>query len=167
MLSVSAPVAAAFVISDGARPVLLADNMTMETAEVNGQWRTIIYSTEANAQFEGSFLNTNGRVSYIEMATFDGTPVRNLEMPTDFSVAQNYPNPFNPTTTIEFALPTNSDVSVKIFNVTGQLVKEFNGTYQAGTHSIEVDMTNQSSGVYFYKVSANDFSKTMKMVLLK
>jgi hypothetical protein len=167
VLTVNAPVAAAFVISEGAEPVLLADNMEFKTAEVDGQWRTIIYSTEANATFEGSFLDANGSISYIEMATYDGTPVRNLEMPTDYSVAQNYPNPFNPTTTIEFALPASSDVSVKIYNVTGQLVKQINGTFQTGTHSIEVDMTNQSSGVYFYKVSANDFSKTMKMVLLK
>ncbi len=167
VLSVNAPVAAAFVISEGAEPVLLADNMEIKTANVDGVWRTIIFSTEQGATFEGAFLNTNGRVNYIEMATYDGAPVRNLEMPTDYSVAQNYPNPFNPTTTIEFALPTSGDVSVKIFNVTGQLVQEISGTYQAGSHSIEVDMTNQSSGVYFYKVSANDFSKTMKMVLLK
>jgi hypothetical protein len=167
VLSVNAPVAAAFVISEGSEPVLLADNMEIKTAEVNGQWRTIIYSTEANSTFEGSFLDANGSISYIEMATYDGTPVRNLEMPTDYSVAQNYPNPFNPTTTIEFALPASGDVSVKIYNVTGQLVKQINGTFQTGTHSIEVDMTNQSSGVYFYKVSANEFSKTMKMVLLK
>ncbi|MBD3404039.1 T9SS type A sorting domain-containing protein [candidate division GN15 bacterium] len=167
VLAVDAPVAAAWVISEGSQPTLLADNMEIKTAEVDGVWKSIIYSTEANATFEGEFLNANGTVSYLEMATYDGAPVRNLEMPTDYSVAQNYPNPFNPTTTVEMALPTASDVSLKIYNVTGQLVKEINGSYQAGNHSIEIDMSNNPSGVYFYKVSANNFTKTMKMVLLK
>jgi hypothetical protein len=91
-----------------------------------------------------------------------------LEIPKTFSVAQNYPNPFNPTTTIEFALPVASDYSVKIYNVTGRQVKEFKGVAKtAGEYSVEWDASDNASGVYFYKVAAGDFSKTMKMMLLK
>jgi hypothetical protein len=91
-----------------------------------------------------------------------------LEIPKTFSVAQNYPNPFNPTTTIEFALPVASDYSVKIYNVTGRQVKEFKGVAKsAGEYRVEWDASDNASGVYFYKVAAGDFSKTMKMMLLK
>jgi hypothetical protein len=96
-------------------------------------------------------------------------------LPTDFELMQNYPNPFNPNTTIKFRLPVMSNVSVRIYNVLGQLVKELtNGVKTAGEHSIVWNTSSIASGVYFYRLDAvsvtdpgKSFTQVKKMVLLK
>jgi len=90
-----------------------------------------------------------------------------FDLPEDYTLAQNYPNPFNPATTIELALPKASDWNISIYNVIGQRVKEFSGFSEAGYITINWDASRQSSGMYFYKVLAGDFSDTRKMILLK
>jgi len=85
-----------------------------------------------------------------------------------FSVAQNTPNPFNPTTTIGFSLPDAGQVTVDIYNVAGQKVDTLVNDYMdTGKHSVVWDASVFSAGVYFYTVKSGDFSKTMKMTLLK
>ncbi|MDA3859625.1 MAG: Ig-like domain-containing protein [Melioribacteraceae bacterium] len=110
-------------------------------------------------------------IIYVDNAQYDfSTPVNNeiSEMPIEYSLSQNYPNPFNPSTIIEFALPTNGNVTLKVFNIIGQLVKELvNKDMSAGYHSINFDASNLSTGIYFYKISSGNFSKTNKMMLLK
>ena len=90
------------------------------------------------------------------------------DAPAAFAVAQNSPNPFNPTTTINFDIPEAGHVSVDVFNVAGQKIDTLvNNTLQAGNHTVTFDGANLAAGVYFYTVKASDFSKTMKMTLLK
>ena len=90
------------------------------------------------------------------------------DAPSAFAVAQNSPNPFNPTTTIDFDVPEAGHVSVDVFNVAGQKVDTLiNNTLQSGSHTVNFDGANLAAGVYFYTVKAGDFSKTMKMTLLK
>lgn len=84
----------------------------------------------------------------------------------DFSV-DNFPNPFNPTTRIEMNLPTTCNWSVGIFNIAGQRVEEFSGTNSAGRVSVTWDASHYSSGVYFYRVVAGQYSASRKMLLLK
>jgi flagellar hook assembly protein FlgD len=84
----------------------------------------------------------------------------------------NYPNPFNLSTNICFTLPADCQVSLKLYNVAGQLVKAFEDNYEAGNHTITWDGTNTkgaevSSGIYFYKLVAGEYSCTKKMVLMK
>jgi hypothetical protein len=88
-------------------------------------------------------------------------------LPTQFAVLQNYPNPFNANTQIKFELPTESDISIGIYNVAGQAVKTFNGRYAAGRHQVNWDATAISSGIYFARVSAGDNTQIVKMTLLK
>jgi hypothetical protein len=88
-------------------------------------------------------------------------------IPSDYSLSQNYPNPFNPVTTIELALPTASDWTIAIFNVSGQKVAEYSGHNEAGIVTVNWDASNLASGLYFYKSNAGNFSATKKMVLLK
>jgi hypothetical protein len=90
------------------------------------------------------------------------------------SLSQNYPNPFNPTTTIDFTVKELAPVSVKIYNVRGQLVRTLaNDRFEPGvTHQLEWNGRNDagqsvSSGVYFYKLVTKNFTQTKKMVLLK
>jgi len=90
------------------------------------------------------------------------------DAPAAFSVAQNSPNPFNPTTTIGFNITDGGNVSVDVFNVAGQKVDTLvNGYMEAGSHSVVWDASGFSAGVYFYTVKSVDFSKTMKMTLVK
>ena len=79
-----------------------------------------------------------------------------------------FPNPFNPSTTISFSIPEKSNVSVDIYNITGQKIKTLiNGPMSAGEHFVRWDAGGCSAGVYFYKVKAGKFEKTMKMTLLR
>jgi len=85
-----------------------------------------------------------------------------------FSVDQNSPNPFNPATTIGFTLPDADHVTVDIYNVTGQKVDTLiNDFMDAGKHSVIWDASGFSAGVYFYTIKSGDYSRTMKMTLLK
>lgn len=89
-------------------------------------------------------------------------------MVTDYILYQNYPNPFNPSTTIQYQLPRASNVKVTIFNLPGQQVGKKQITNQsAGIHEINIDLSNYSSGIYFYRLEAGSFVQTKKMVLLK
>jgi hypothetical protein len=86
----------------------------------------------------------------------------------DYSLAQNYPNPFNPSTNLEFEIPKQGFVSLKVYNSLGievaELVNEIN---PAGRYTAAFDGSNLSSGIYFYKLEAGDFSETKRMILLK
>lgn len=88
-------------------------------------------------------------------------------LPTSYSLAQNYPNPFNPSTVVPFSLPQRSAYELRVFNVLGQVVSQQSGEADAGTHELFVDGAEWSSGVYFYKLTAGDFSETKKMMLVK
>lgn len=81
---------------------------------------------------------------------------------------ENYPNPFNTETTISFNLPKSSNVKLIIYNSKGQIVKTLVDSYlNVGEHSIKFDASNLISGIYFYKIQTDDFSKIKKTILLK
>ncbi len=94
-------------------------------------------------------------------------------LPKHFELQQNYPNPFNPTTVISYSLPRSAEVSIEIYNILGQRVRTFSqGLQNAGTHSVTWNARDDhgkevASGVYFYKITAGDFSTSKKMLLLK
>jgi len=94
-------------------------------------------------------------------------------VPTEFGLDQNYPNPFNPTTDIKFALPAGSHVQLAVYNVLGQNVRNLvDQDMPAGNHKVTWDGRNSdgqqvSSGIYFYRISADNFSATKKMMMLK
>jgi len=94
-------------------------------------------------------------------------------LPSQYALSQNYPNPFNPGTTIEFDLARRSDVCVEVINVLGERVRNLVETsLPAGVHTVEWDGKNDNghsvaTGVYFYRITAGDFTETKKMLLLK
>ncbi|MBD3403127.1 T9SS type A sorting domain-containing protein [candidate division GN15 bacterium] len=88
-------------------------------------------------------------------------------LPIAFALDQNYPNPFNPVTTINLSLPVASDWQITIYNVTGQVVKEFAGHSGPGVVSVEWNADRYSSGVYLYRAVAGRHTATRKMLLLK
>jgi len=95
------------------------------------------------------------------------------EVPGAYDLAQNFPNPFNPQTTIKFDMKAKGHVTLKIYNVAGQLVRTlFNGVKDAGSYKVTWDGMNNdgskvASGVYFYKMDTAGYKKTLKMVLLR
>ena len=100
--------------------------------------------------------------------TITGVEDAGSELPTRFALYQNYPNPFNPTTTINYQLPTNSFVMLRIYDVLGREVKTLvNERQTAGSHSVKFGATNLPSGVYFYRLSAGSYTSTKKALLLK
>jgi hypothetical protein len=99
--------------------------------------------------------------------TIPGTGIKDTPRKM-FSVSQNSPNPFNPTTNISFTLPDAGMVSVEVYNITGQKVNTLvNEHMNAGNHSVIWDASGFSAGVYFYTVTFNNFTKTMKMAVVK
>ncbi len=93
-----------------------------------------------------------------------------VHIPSDFELEQNYPNPFNPNTIIEFNLPVSANVTLKIFDLTGrEIATLLDENRDEGNHKInfKADEFGLSSGIYFYKLSANGFNQTKPMMLLK
>lgn len=113
---------------------------------------------ETNPDFEAVSIALSGVVS---------------TLPTEFALAQNYPNPFNPTTEINFDLPKNAHVELNVFNILGQSVTTLvSGEMPAGSHQVSWNGTDSdggsvASGIYFYRISAGDYSSSKKMMLLK
>ncbi|MBX7046914.1 MAG: SBBP repeat-containing protein [Ignavibacteria bacterium] len=90
------------------------------------------------------------------------------EIPIKYFLSQNYPNPFNPSTTIEFSLPENIFVTLKIFDITGrEIVQLINGELKTGYYKYNFDGKTLASGTYFYKLSTEKFSETKKMILVR
>jgi len=89
-------------------------------------------------------------------------------LPISYELSQNYPNPFNPSTKIRFAIIKASDINLSIYNVVGELVATLvNEHLNAGYHEYEFNASNISSGIYIYRILADDFVETKKMVLMK
>lgn len=90
------------------------------------------------------------------------------EVPTHYALNQNYPNPFNPTTTISYMIPKSSNVSLKVYNINGQLIETlFDGSQNAGIYMTQFDASKLASGIYFYKLESGDFKEVKKMTVLK
>ena len=171
VLSVNADMGAAYVvIENSVTPLLLAESMEMKYQydENNNLTRILVYSMEPDRRFSGDFLGgINGNVITLEMATYDGAPVTTKLVPDGFTLYPCYPNPFNPVTTISFALAAPVDYELVIYNALGQKVQTFSGHSGPGLERLDWDASAHSSGVYFYRLTADDFSDTKKMVLLK
>jgi hypothetical protein len=89
-------------------------------------------------------------------------------IPDKFSLNQNYPNPFNPSTKIEYTLQNASNVTLKVYNVLGQVVATLVSEKQdVGSHSATFDASKFTSGVYFYQINAGNYTATRKMMLIK
>ncbi len=89
-------------------------------------------------------------------------------IPSGYSISQNYPNPFNPTTKIDYAVPVNSHVEIKLYDILGREVRTIlNEDKQPGKYRVEFSASGLSSGVYFYRVKAGNFSAVRKMLLIK
>jgi len=119
--------------------------------------------------------SNSGTVSVSAVSWTDGdgisvpTSVKEIEgVPSEYSLSQNYPNPFNPSTQIQFSIPSQENVSLKVFDALGKEVAELvNQNLSAGNYSVDFNASTLSSGIYFYTITTNNFSSTKKMMLVK
>ena len=145
---------------------------TIDVPNSNGwqNWRTV---TGPDVVLEA------GKHTYQVRFFFDGynfnysqfdliSSVSEEELPLEFTLEQNYPNPFNPVTTINYQLPKQSKVMLKVFDVLGNEVMELeNAAKDAGSYSINFDASRLASGIYFYRITAGGFTDVKKMILMK
>lgn len=135
---------------------------------------SVTFYTAANAANNSG--NTNGDSIYTTthaMIASAADDDYSGALPRGYRLAQNYPNPFNPATTIEFSLPKSSHVRLTVLNVLGQKVRILADEFlTAGPHTVSWDGTDfdgsrVASGLYYYRLSTDDYSQTKEMVLVK
>jgi hypothetical protein len=135
--------------TDGIEIGAYANNMTEINLESNLD-NVIIYAERNSNNLD------NGGLEFI--GTYPRRPVLN----------QNFPNPFNPVTNITYSIATNTRVSIKVYDITGKEITTLVNEYKTpGHYSISFNGSNLSSGFYFYRVSAGDYTEMKKMSLLK
>jgi hypothetical protein len=155
---------------------LLSDNNWIKVGNVAGKGNsnvTVNYTFKDNNVAAGKYnyrlkqIDYNGNFEY-----FNLTSEVIVGVPSKFALSQNYPNPFNPATKINYDLPFDSKVAIKIFDITGrEVVSLVNQVQTAGYHTVNFNASNLSSGAYFYTITAEggnqSFAKTLKMMLVK
>jgi hypothetical protein len=91
-----------------------------------------------------------------------------VDVPENYELSQNYPNPFNPNTVITYSLPLAANMKLTAYNTLGQVVKILdNGFKNAGNYTVNFDASELTSGTYFYRLEAGQFTQVKKMILIK
>ena len=92
----------------------------------------------------------------------------NIGVPKSYSLSQNYPNPFNPVTKINYAIPKDGLVKIRIYDILGrEIIKLVNEEKPAGTYELTWNAENLPSGIFFYQLRTNSFIENKKMILLR
>ncbi|HWO57110.1 MAG TPA: T9SS type A sorting domain-containing protein [bacterium] len=166
---------------------VLANNsgLTVRSNAANGELRVLVSQTvEAAATRLTAGANSlvtipvDGSIELVETQFSDyngallSVNAASAVVPTSYALEQNYPNPFNAGTVIPFTLTKESEFSLTIYNVAGQVVRTFSGMGHVGTNNVEwngltADGTSAATGMYFYRVTTPEFTATKKMVLIK
>ncbi len=122
------------------------------------------FGSDALINQKGWYLD-NIRIDFLPDSTSE---VFENNFPNKFSLKQNFPNPFNPKTKIKYEIAKSGFVSLKIYDVLGREIKTLvNENKNVGFYEIEFDANNLNSGIYFYKLTTNNFSEMKKMILIK
>lgn len=129
----------------------------------------VSYSSETQNVTYNSTVHNTLVVNFDLDLTLTGVPKppENI-IPMEIALMPNYPNPFNPVTTIEFALPKAQKVKIEIYNTFGQKIETLvSQGYDAGIHKVQWNASQYASGIYFYKMETENFTKTNKLILIK
>ena len=149
-----------------------ANNTWSKVGNVSGNGTTTNGNSYAFTDRNLAAGNYNYRLKQIDFnGNFEYFNLSNeviIGIPSKFELSQNYPNPFNPSTKISFALPNDGNVSLKIYDMSGkEAMTLVNEVKTAGYYSVSFNASSLSSGIYFYTLSADNFTATKKMMLVK
>ena len=154
-------IAGAGINPDGQSGMFALLKFTAKSDFINDSTAIILNKLRWNE--EPAIENLDSTVLTIQVKVDD-----NLQLPDVFALHQNYPNPFNPTTTIKYDIPKKCDVTLTIYNMMGQVVGILvDHTQEPGYYTVNWNASNISSGVYFIKFQAGNFSKVNKCIYLK
>jgi hypothetical protein len=124
------------------------------------QYASVVYDSLTPLAYLTGYLISQGTVT-------SETGITSF-LPSEYKLYQNYPNPFNPTTTIKYDVPKTSYIKIKIYDVTGKLISELvNGEIGAGSYEVNWNAAEYASGIYFYRYESKEYTKVMRMVLIK
>ncbi|MCK9211931.1 MAG: T9SS type A sorting domain-containing protein [Ignavibacteriaceae bacterium] len=157
-----------FVGTNGGGVYLTTDNGSNWSAVNTGLTNKFVYSLAVIGSdlYAGTLGSGLWKRSLSDMIT--AVEDNKINQPSNFSLYQNYPNPFNPTTNIRFEIASPGFVSLKVIDLLGREVTSLVNEYkQAGNYDVNFDASKLSSGIYFYKLQAGNFSSTKKMVLTR
>ncbi len=135
----------------------------------NTAGNAILYANGNSVNFNGNSTGDAWNFAPNKTVVVSATSTVPLQnRPAGFELAQNFPNPFNPSTTIQFTLPQDDVVRLRVFDASGREVQTLlNGRTSRGTHTVSFNATNLASGVYLYRLETSAFSETKKMLLIK
>ena len=112
-------------------------------------------------------LFTSARIYFTRADLISGVDPAEIQVGS-YELFQNYPNPFNPTTSINYDLPVDARVTLKVYDVLGKEVATLvDGFVETGYHQANLNAAGLASGVYFYRLNAGPYTSTMKLVVLK
>ncbi|MBN2708095.1 MAG: endo-1,4-beta-xylanase, partial [Calditrichaceae bacterium] len=130
-----------------------------------GLWRETAYLIENNGTERPALEWLRTYLDTVDVTVSIKEPG---EKRMEFYLANNYPNPFNPSTTIEYSIPKNGFISLKVYNLLGQAVRTiYEGNQKAGGHIVKFNGSGLASGVYLYQLKTDGFVETKKFILLK
>lgn len=179
----------ATIIEDGVNLTWLTATETnnrgfsIERKSAKESWMSIGFvegnGTKTEAQtyhFTDCKFSNSGKYYYrLKQIDYDGTFTYSSEItvevnfiPSDFSLFQNFPNPFNPSTKINYQIPIDTKVTIKLFDVIGnEVITLVDENKSAGSYEVNLDAANLQSGIYFYRLHAGKFTAAKKLILLK
>ncbi|PJA29452.1 MAG: hypothetical protein CO189_02220 [candidate division Zixibacteria bacterium CG_4_9_14_3_um_filter_46_8] len=159
--------------SEGCQPGdCFSDHWSSMAKEVDNQFLYISYIEDKDA---GGIVQTEGMMTQNPVRYYafpNPSPISSVNedgtVPSTFNLNQNYPNPFNASTVVSFTLERSANVNLTIYNLLGEKVAVLaDGRFNAGEHSVNWNAANQTSGVYYYRFSADGISETRHMILMK
>jgi hypothetical protein len=137
----------------------------------NGYSPQVIEFYDGNADVGITWVGVDAgtrKVYFDRLSNMTGINPASNEIPDAYALSQNYPNPFNPATKINFSIPKDGFVSLKVFDMLGREVATLvNGKISTGSYSVDFDGSRFSSGTYFYRLESEGFSDVKKMILVK
>ncbi|BDQ02785.1 YCF48-related protein [Ignavibacterium sp.] len=160
-----------FEIERGQKPKVKSQIDWESIGFINGKGTTTEtqnYSFADKNLLPGKYYYRLKQIDFDGKFSFSGMIEVNVDLPTEFALEQNYPNPFNPTTKISWQSPVGSWQTLKVFDILGNEVATLVDEYkEPGRYEVEFDASDLSSGVYIYRLQADAFISTKKMVLLR
>ena len=161
-----------WVVNTKYSPVVI--NPTSQAVKDSATWNWAFFKSVFTTDDDIKIIYNNPLHIGVDTYTFTvpkgmvNVSIENKNVIKEFSLSQNYPNPFNPSTTIQYEIPKNGSVTIKVYDVLGREVKTLvNEQKSLGNYRVEFNGSKFASGVYFYQLRVGSYLSTKKMILLK